>query len=92
MEMVNNLQAFVSESIDTGVTNIENVHKRIASMPLDFMAKIDPLHDLAEGAKEIQERSIGNVYETVRLVNGKVGEMTSRLLGKETVDSQSQAA
>lgn len=92
MEMVNNLQAFVSESIDTGVTNIENVHKRIASMPLDFMAKIDPLHDLAEGAKEIQERSIGNVYETVRLVNGKVGEMTSRLLGKETADSQSQAA
>lgn len=88
MEMVNNLQAFVRESIDTSVTSIENVHKRIASMPLDFMAKIDPLHDLADGAKEIQERSIGNVYETVRLVNGKVGEMASRFLGKEAADSQ----
>ncbi len=82
MEMLNSLQKFVQESIDNGATTIEDVHKRLASMPLDFLARIDVLESAAEGSKEVLNRSIGNVYDTIRLVNQKVGEIASRLLGQ----------
>lgn len=82
MEMLNSLQKFVQESIDNGATTIEDVHKRLASMPLDFLARIDVLESAAEGSKEVLNRSIGNIYDTIRLVNQKVGEIASRLLGQ----------
>ncbi|MBK7000998.1 MAG: hypothetical protein IPH35_13795 [Rhodoferax sp.] len=83
MEMLNAMQKFVQESIDKGATSIEDVHKRLESMPLDFLAQITPLENIAKGSKEILNRSTGNVYESIRLVNMKVGEIAARMLGQE---------
>jgi hypothetical protein len=47
------------------------------------LAQITPLEDVAQGSKEILNRSTGNVYETIRLVNMKVGEIAARMLGQE---------
>ena len=85
MKMLNSLQKFIQESIDNGATSIEDVHKRVASMPLDFLARLGPLKGVAESSKEILNRSIGNVYESVRLVNQKVGEIAGPLLGQPKV-------
>lgn len=82
MKTLYKLQQFVQESIDKSTSSIEEIHKRVASMPLDFLARIELLKNAAEGSKEVLNRSTGNVYETIRLVNRKVGEVTARLLGE----------
>ena len=83
MSKLTDLQSFVQDAIDKGATSIEEVHLAIANMPLDFLAKIAALEGMAGSAKEIHTRSIGNIYETIRMVNLKVGEIAARLLGKE---------
>lgn len=82
MEKLNDLQEFVQVTIDRGVTSIEGVHKAIAEMPFDLLAKITPLKGVADGVKEIQANTIGTVYESIRLVNEKAGEIAARLLGQ----------
>ena len=81
MEMLKDLQEYVQLTIDKGATSLEEVHKSIANMPLDFLEKIGPIKGTVEGVKEIQANTIGNVYESIRLVNEKAGEIASRLLG-----------
>ncbi|HLA34456.1 MAG TPA: hypothetical protein VJ001_06265 [Rhodocyclaceae bacterium] len=82
MGKLNDLQALVQDAIDKGATNIEEVHKTIGNMPFDVLAKIAPLEGMAENAKELHTRTIGSVYEAIRVVNQKAGEIAARLLGQ----------
>jgi hypothetical protein len=81
MGKLSDLQAMVQEAIDKGATNVEEVHKSIANMPMDLLAKIGPLENVVNQGKTLQEQTIGAVYENIRLVNEKVGEMAAKLLG-----------
>lgn len=83
MDKLTDLQGMVREAIDKGATNVEEVHKALAKMPLDFLAKIGPLENLANQGKALQDQSIGSVYESIRLVNQKAGELASQMLGKK---------
>ncbi len=88
MKVLNSVQTFVQESVDSGVTSIEDVHKRVASIPLDFLARLKPLKEIAEGSKEVLNSSIGNVYESIRLVNQKVGDIAGPLLGQSKASEE----
>ena len=83
MKSLSDLQATVQDAIDKGATSIEEVHKSIANMPLDLLAKIGPLEDVVKGGKAFQEQTIGSVYENIRLMNQKVGDIASQLLSKK---------
>lgn len=83
MEKLNDLQEFVQVTIDKGITSVEGVHKAIAEMPFGLLEKITPIKGVAQGVKEIQGNTIGTVYESIRLVNEKAGEIAARLLGQE---------
>ena len=83
MEKLNDLQEFVQVTIDKGITSVEGVHKAIAEMPFELLEKITPIKGVAQGVKEIQGNTIGTVYESIRLVNEKAGEIAARLLGQE---------
>lgn len=81
------LQKTVQEAIDNGATSVEQVHKQIANMPLDFLAKIEQLEQPVTQAKEFQDKTIGNIYEAIHNINAKVGEIAKDLLAKMNPDS-----
>ncbi len=83
MKTLIDLQATVQDAIDKGATSIEEVHKAIANMPLELLAKIGPLEEAVKGGQAFQEQTIGSVYENIRLMNHKVGEIAGQLLGKK---------
>jgi len=82
IENIKNLKDFVQNAIDKGATSVEEVHKKIAGLPLDYIAEIAPLQEQAEQVKALQDNTIGSIYETIRLVNEKGGKYAEELLSK----------
>lgn len=88
-ESLKDLKDFVQNAIDKGASSVEDVHKKIAGLPLDYIAKIGPLHEQAEQVKAFQDSTIGSIYEAIRLVNEKGGEYAEELLSKEKEEVES---
>lgn len=82
MSRLKGLKDLVQEAIDQGASSIEEVHQAIAKKPLDVLQQIEPLEVAAKGVKAIQEKTIGDVYETIRLVNKTVGDIAGDMLEK----------
>ncbi|MGK5093893.1 hypothetical protein WDW89_18005 [Deltaproteobacteria bacterium TL4] len=82
MANLKSLKDLVQNAIDKGATTVEEVHKQIANMPLDTLEKISGFEAKAKSIKKVQDSSIGSVYDTIRSVNQKVGELASKLLDK----------
>jgi hypothetical protein len=80
------LKDLVQEAIDRGATSIEEVHRSIAALPFAVLERIEPLATSARTVKDLQQQSIGFVYETIRTVNRMAGEITEQLL-QRTRDS-----
>jgi uncharacterized protein YaaR (DUF327 family) len=76
------LQQVVQEAIDKGATSVEQVHRQIANMPLDFLAKIESLEGPVNQARDFNEKTIGSIYETIHSINTKAGEMAREILDK----------
>jgi uncharacterized protein YaaR (DUF327 family) len=81
------LQKTVQEAIDNGATSVEQVHKQIANMPLEYLAKIEQLEGPVSQAKDFQDKTIGSIYETIHNINTKVGDMAKELLAKMNIES-----
>ncbi len=76
------LKDLVQEAIDKGATTVEQVHKTIANMPLDVLEKIEPISPAVKEVRKVHDATIGNVYEIIRTINQKVGEIANDLLSK----------
>lgn len=74
------LQEVVQKAIDDGATTVEQVHLSISTMPFDMLEKIDALHGPVNRAREIHDQTVGNIYETIRLLNERAGEIARDLL------------
>ena len=83
-----NLVDWVQETIDRTTTSIEEIHKSIAEIPLDVMRHSGFFEQTAEGVRDLQERSIGAVYDVVRDVNRRVVGVASDLLRPLSADSE----
>lgn len=83
------LQKTVQNAIDNGATSVEQIHRQIANMPLDFLSKIEQLEGPVNQAKEFQDKTIGSIYETIHTINAKAGEIAIELLGKINPDAVS---
>jgi len=79
---IKDIKDLVQDAIDKGATSVEQIHKTIANMPLDVLEKIAPISPAVKEVKRVQDATIGNVYETIRTVNQKVGEIANDLLSK----------
>ena len=82
MSQLTGLVELVQAAIDQGATSVEEVHRAIANMPLDTLQKITPLEKPAKGVQDIQNQTIGSVYESIRTINQKAGEVARDLLEK----------
>lgn len=74
------LQEIVEKTIEEGATTVEQVHRSIATMPFDILEKIDALQKPVGKAREIHDETVGNIYETIRLLNERAGEIARGLL------------
>jgi hypothetical protein len=80
MKKLQELKGLVQEAIDNGATSVEQIHKSLAKKPFEMLKKIN-LSDATVGRLEdFQNETIGNVYEFIRTVNQKVGQIAAELL------------
>ena len=83
------LQELVQEAIDNGATSVEEIHKTLANKPFEILEKINISGGVVEKLQDFQNQTIGNVYDLIRTVNNKIGEIASDLLSKiETEESE----
>jgi hypothetical protein len=76
------LKDLVQEMVDKGATSVEEVHKAIAALPLDALESIEGIAEPAKDIKEIQQKTIGGVYDIIRKVNTKVSEIAEDIISK----------
>lgn len=79
-EKLLSVQEIVEKAIEDGATTVEQVHLSIASMPFDMLEKVDALQKPVGKAREIHDQTVGNIYETIRLLNERAGEIARGLL------------
>jgi hypothetical protein len=83
----------VQEAVDKGATSVQQIHKVIAGMPLDALAKRGLLRaEDADELKQANEATIGVVYDAIRRINREVGELASSMFEaiEDQVDVQKQ--
>jgi len=79
------IQKVVKDAIDNGATSVEQVHRSIAKMPLKYLAKIEGVKNAAKDAGDIQDKTIGHVYDLIQTVNDKVYDIAKDILKKVPV-------
>jgi polyhydroxyalkanoate synthesis regulator phasin len=77
----------IQEAVDKGATTVEQIHKVIADMPLDALARRGLLRAKeADELKQANEATIGVVYDAIRRINREVGELASSVF--EAIENQ----
>jgi hypothetical protein len=74
------LTLMLQNLVDKGASTAEEIHRAIADLPLEVMARNGLFEQTAADLRRIQDRSIGAVYDTIREVNHRVSELASQLL------------
>lgn len=80
MGRVQDLKDLVEDAIDHGATTVEEVHMKVASLQFDQLEKIAALEGLISQARGLHDETVGTVYETIRKVNARVGELADEAL------------
>ncbi len=75
-----NMADLVEEAVDQGATTVEEIHKAIADLPLKILEEIDILKKPVGEIRKVQDHSIRAVYDLIREVNERVGELASDVL------------
>lgn len=70
----------VQKEIDDGATSVEEIHKAVANLPLDFLERLDIFEEMVKGARKVQEARIGSIYDVIRKVNEEVGKLAKEIL------------
>jgi hypothetical protein len=79
---LNEVRKLVQKAIDDGATNVEQVHKTIANLPLKYLEKFEMIEDRARSAQKVQEKTIGQVYQMLRNINAKAADFAEEILRK----------
>lgn len=82
LNRIRSLKDAVQDAIDNGATNAHEVYQRIAAMPFDQLARIAVLEGLVEKARGVHDHSVGAVYDLIRTVNQRVGELADAALNR----------
>ena len=77
------LTGLIEDAVNQGAASVEEIHKRIAEMPLTVLERLGVFERTAGDVKRIQETSIGAVYELIRDVNHEVEQLAGELLEKQ---------
>jgi hypothetical protein len=75
------LADLVQREVDAGADTVEKIHRAIARLPLDTLAKLEVFEKSAKDVRRIQDASIGSIYDLIHEVNHEVGKLARKLLG-----------
>lgn len=78
----------VQKEIDDGASSAEEIHKAIASLPLEVLERLDLFEDAVKGARKVQEASIGAMYDLIRKVNDEAARFAKEMLAGRSVPSR----
>jgi uncharacterized protein YaaR (DUF327 family) len=73
------LTRLIEDVIDSGASTAEDIHRAVADLPIKVLDSLG-LEEAAAGVKDIQDRSIGAIYDLIHEVNHKVGDLANDLL------------
>lgn len=73
------LARLVEGVIDKGANTAEDINRAILDLPVTVLESLG-LEDAADDVKQIQDRSIGAIYQLVHDINHKVADLASDLL------------
>jgi len=90
MKRLRELKDLVQDAIDNGATTVEQIHKSIAGKPFELLEKINLGGAALEKLEDFQTQTIGNVYEFIRTINQKAGEIAGDLLGKTDMGADAE--
>jgi hypothetical protein len=79
--LVGGLADRVEKAVDRSADTAEEIHRKVASLPLNVLEQVDSLEGVARDIREFQERSIGAVYSAVHDINHEVMRLARELLG-----------
>lgn len=79
---IKSLKDAVQQAIDNGATTVEQVHKQVAAMPFDQLEKIAAVEGIVKKARGVHDQTVGSLYDTLREVNARVGELADNALSK----------
>jgi len=88
MKKLQEIKDLVQEAIDSGANNVEEIHKSLAGKPFKVLKKIKLSGSAVEKLEDFQDQSIGNVYDFLRSMNEKIGEIATELLKKMDKDKE----
>lgn len=74
------LASLVQQAIDDGADTVEEIHKAIATMPLDVLERLDLFKEAVKDVRKVQDTSIGAIYDLIHKVNREVGKLAQELL------------
>ncbi len=77
-----NIADLVEEAVDQGATTVEEIHKAIADLPLRILEEVDILKKPVGEIRKVQDHSIRAVYDLIREINERVGELASDVLSR----------
>jgi hypothetical protein len=74
------IRAMVQDAIDSGASTVEEIHKKIAAMPLAALKNVEGLGGVGQSVENLTNATIGTIYDTIRLVNDQVGQIGKQML------------
>ena len=84
------LADLVQQAVDDGADTAEEIHKAVADLPLEVLAKLDIFKESARDVRRVQDASIGAIYDLVHRVNREVAKL-ARELAKGTARRKTAA-
>ena len=76
------LASLVQQAIDDGADSVEEIHKSIATLPLDVLERLDLFKETVKDVRKVQDTSIGAIYDLIHKVNREVGKLATEMLGR----------
>src|SRR4029450_1517929 len=70
----------VERAVDDGAESVEEIHRSIASMPLDVLERLDLFKETVKDVRKVQDSSIGAIYDLIHKVNREVGKIAVEML------------
>ena len=84
MEEAKALTEWIEDAVDKGATSVEEIHRKIADLPLSALERAGLFERTASDVRSLQEASIGAVYDVIRDVNHEVTKLARELLAERT--------
>src|SRR5574338_587847 len=74
------LADLVERAIDEGAKSVEEIHRSIASLPLDVLERLDVFEKSVKDVRRVQDASIGAIYDVIHKVNREAARLARELL------------